>query len=241
MVETKATNRTMATWVAAIADNVMNPVAGIGAALAIAEQQLAARRAGEAWDADQVDRSLQMIRARLGSLTEYVAELADFAKPAALSPATLDLAEELAAVLIAVGAPERYLVDIETRIAAGANRLVADQSKLRLVLKALILNAVQAVAGIATPRVLVAAEPGALPGCVLLSVEDNGKGLDPEAQTRVPEPFFSTKEAGTGLGLSIARKYVEAHGGKLAIDRSPALHGCRVTLSFPPLIRDAKG
>ena len=81
-----ASQRTMATWVAAIADNVKNPVAGIGAALAIAEAQLAHRLAGESWDAATVDHSFHLIRTRLASLTEYLSELTDYAKPASLAP-----------------------------------------------------------------------------------------------------------------------------------------------------------
>src|SRR5262245_48627112 len=85
MERNAAAIQTMAAWIAAIADNVKNPIAGIGAALTIAEQQLDRRRTEGQWDPATVDRSLALIRTRLSSLSEYVTELVDFAKPTALA------------------------------------------------------------------------------------------------------------------------------------------------------------
>jgi signal transduction histidine kinase len=50
---------------------------------------------------------------------------------------------------------------------------------------------------------------------VVLEVSDTGKGIPPEAEKRLFDPFFSTKETGTGLGLAIAARIVERHGGML--------------------------
>ena len=47
----------------------------------------------------------------------------------------------------------------------------------------------------------------------ILEVEDNGKGIPPEVQKRLFDPFYTTKAAGTGLGLSIAARIIEQHGG----------------------------
>ena len=50
---------------------------------------------------------------------------------------------------------------------------------------------------------------------VILEVADTGKGISPDVEKRLFDPFFSTKESGTGLGLPIAARIVEKHGGAL--------------------------
>lgn len=48
---------------------------------------------------------------------------------------------------------------------------------------------------------------------VIIEVADTGKGIPPEVEKRLYDPFFTTKENGTGLGLAIAARIVEKHGG----------------------------
>ncbi|MCA9627184.1 MAG: HAMP domain-containing protein [Myxococcales bacterium] len=67
---------------------------------------------------------------------------------------------------------------------------------------------------------------------VLLIVEDEGAGIEPEARERLFEPFFSTKSQGTGLGLPITRQIIEAHGGSISVEpREP--RGTRFTIRLP--------
>lgn len=66
----------------------------------------------------------------------------------------------------------------------------------------------------------------------LLSVADNGPGIDPAIQERLFEPFFTTRSDGTGLGLAIVRGVIEAHGGTVTLDSIPG-EGSRFTLRLP--------
>lgn len=83
----------------------------------------------------------------------------------------------------------------------------------------------------ATVRVTLAAGPSAS-----LVVEDSGPGLPPEAMSRLGERFFrvlGTGRSGSGLGWSIVQRIVRAHGLQARVDRSEALGGLRVRLSWP--------
>ncbi len=67
---------------------------------------------------------------------------------------------------------------------------------------------------------LDAVQPGPY---VMLAVSDTGCGMDPEIQTRILEPFFTTKQQskGTGLGLAIVNEIVKKNGGHIAVYSKP--------------------
>jgi signal transduction histidine kinase len=50
---------------------------------------------------------------------------------------------------------------------------------------------------------------------VIVSVKDEGPGIDPSVMSRLFTKFASKSEKGTGLGLFISKSIVEAHGGKI--------------------------
>jgi signal transduction histidine kinase len=52
----------------------------------------------------------------------------------------------------------------------------------------------------------------------VIRISDNGPGIPDAVQSKIMEPFFTTKEEGTGLGLSIAARIVQEHGGRLDIE-----------------------
>jgi signal transduction histidine kinase len=55
---------------------------------------------------------------------------------------------------------------------------------------------------------------------VVISVQDNGKGIPEKIRTKIFQPFFTTKPAGqgTGLGLSLSYDIIKAHRGELRME-----------------------
>ncbi len=68
----------------------------------------------------------------------------------------------------------------------------------------------------------------------LLSVRDNGGGIDPKHLGKIFDPFFTTREvgAGMGLGLSICYRILQESGGKITVQSEPGKF-CEFTLAFP--------
>lgn len=69
-------------------------------------------------------------------------------------------------------------------------------------------------------------------GRIVLSVQDDGPGMDARTREQAEEAFFTTKAQGSGLGLAYARRVAEAHQGDLRID-SALGRGTTVSLDLP--------
>ena len=67
---------------------------------------------------------------------------------------------------------------------------------------------------------------------VLLQVRDSGRGLAPEEQSKIFDPFYTTRKEGTGLGLAVVQQIVEQHKGQIRVE-SEAGQGTCITLSLP--------
>ena len=107
-----------------------------------------------------------------------------------------------------------------------------DANRLEQVMVNLLGNALDAMANLDQPRIEV---HGAAHGAVVrIEVRDYGSGLSAEAQSRLFEPFYTTKEAGVGLGLGLAISagIVSDYGGTLAGANHPD-GGALFTLELP--------
>ncbi len=67
---------------------------------------------------------------------------------------------------------------------------------------------------------------------VKLTVEDNGPGIAQGKEHKIFEPFYTRRVDGTGLGLAIVKQIIEAHQGRIEVDRSE-LGGARFTFTMP--------
>ncbi len=107
-------------------------------------------------------------------------------------------------VAIEVQAPEAVQVE-------------GDRMLLARVVHNLVKNALEASAG--GQKVTVTA--GLRKQAVILSVKDEGRGIDPGQTEKIFEPFVSFKETGLGVGLYLVRKIVETHHGKIYLRSRP--------------------
>ncbi len=96
---------------------------------------------------------------------------------------------------------------------------VCDPGQVKQVLINLLRNAAVAIAG---SRGRIRLRVGDGKGAALIEVWDSAGALAPEDRQRIFEPFFSRARGGTGLGLSTVHTIVQAHGGTVSVDSSPA-------------------
>jgi PAS domain S-box-containing protein len=113
------------------------------------------------------------------------------------------------------------------------------KDELRQVFANLISNSIDAIQGGGRLRIRIAArrtwrDPSTCGICVV--VADTGEGIPRELQTRIFEPFVSTKEAtGIGLGLWVTEGIIRKHNGRIALRSSthPGRHGTVFSIFFP--------
>jgi len=80
----------------------------------------------------------------------------------------------------------------------------------------LLSNAAEAVLSVPAP--LVSVKTVKEDNRVKITISDNGSGIPPDVQSKIFEPFYTTKPVGqgTGLGLSICHSIIERHGGEIS-------------------------
>lgn len=98
--------------------------------------------------------------------------------------------------------------------------VMGDEDQLRQVMINLIANSIDAMPDGGVIRFRAATGERVGRRMVVIRIADQGQGIDPEAQRRIFEPFFSTKPNGVGLGLSITATVMTRHDGALILESS---------------------
>ncbi len=95
-----------------------------------------------------------------------------------------------------------------------------NRTQVQKVLVNLFRNAIEAMNITDSPHLTIITEvqTSGSQYFALVSVQDNGPGLDASVSKHVFEPFFTTKSSGIGMGLAISRALIEANGGQLWVD-----------------------
>lgn len=104
------------------------------------------------------------------------------------------------------------------------------RQELKQVFLNLLINAIQAIDE--GGRILVRTRSAGK--AVVVTIEDDGHGIEPRVLERIYDPFFTTKPEGegTGLGLAISNEIVGRHGGFIELDSMPG-QGARFEVWLP--------
>ncbi len=175
-------------------------------------------------------RDLSLIVGETDRLSKSVTQLLSFAskQPPAAAPCRADELLRGVTRLFSADAAERN-ISLQSQGEANAQLDGVQAGALRDALANLLLNALQATPG--GGQVIVASS---LEGKeIVFTITDGGPGVAAEIQTRIWEPFFTTKQRGTGLGLAIVRKRMEDAGGSARLVASQNGKGASFELRVP--------
>jgi signal transduction histidine kinase len=113
--------------------------------------------------------------------------------------------------------------------------LAADRGQVSQVVGNLLKNASEAFDGLERPGakyIRVITQHNLATREVVITVMDNGIGIEDENRKNIYSPFYTNKAHGTGLGLTFSRQVIEAHGGSISFD-SAYQQGTKFTIKLP--------
>jgi len=178
----------------------------------------------------------QIVVQEIDRLDKIVSQINSFAHPAELKMRPLDIRAPVKRGLELARSKFRVNggVAVETELPSNLPKVLGDESALAEAVAHLVANAAEALTEQKKPKITLSAKPireGGRDSAVLVTVEDNGRGIAPEMRDKVFSPFCTTKARGMGLGLPIVKRTVFDHNGRVDIDTSD--NGTAVRIALP--------
>jgi signal transduction histidine kinase len=228
--ETRMEKSELASQLAALmAHEIKNPLNSIGLIVDLMGDRYTPRNDS---DREAIKRLSDNLKQELSRLNDIVDSCLRFARPNELSLRRTQVALLLqeTADFIRPEADEqnvRIELDLETRL----SEITADYGQLRNAIMNLLINALQAMPEGGTLRIRARPTEN---GGVSVAIQDSGCGIPRENQSRLFDPYFTTKIRGFGLGLSVVDRIVRDHGGMITVE-SDTGKGSTFTIELPPL------
>lgn len=224
-IRSELEEKEMEAWqnlVRVLTHEIMNSVTPISSLATSLEQEVSA---GESLDKEQIEDlqlSLQTISRRSANLINFVREfrsLTHIPKPRPENILVRNLLDEV---------HQLFKKDLhEKQIHCSVNiqpddlTIEADKTLIEQVLINLIKNAIQAFDETTSNKHIVIKGYYNERQRPVISIADNGPGIEPEALEKIFIPFFTTRKSGSGIGLSLSRQIMRQHHGTLTVKSEP--------------------
>ena len=183
---------------------------------------------------DRVYGDLEIIQKAAEKAAALTRQLLAFSRQQVLEVHDLDLNEVINELRDMLSRLISENIDLKIDLSASPCITKADRTQIEQILLNLVVNARDAMPGggilametdiVNLDESYTRTHPETETGTyVVLSISDNGQGMEPEVRDRIFEPFFTTKEkgSGTGLGLSTVFGIVKQHGGNIWLYSEP--------------------
>ncbi len=215
---------------AGIAHEINNPISFVQSNL----NQLMTHWASaeKCMELDVFQEGLELLEESLEGTARVVAtvkNVREFAHAGQGARETADVNDLLAATLRIAETHLRHRANVERRF--GRIPLLSCRAQdLKQVFLNMLLNASHAIEEGGNIRV----STEMVDSNIIVGIEDDGCGMEPDLVERVFDPFFSTKKVGEGMGLGLSLSYqmVKNHGGEIQVESEPN-RGTRFWISLP--------
>jgi two-component system sensor kinase FixL len=202
----------MGSMASTIAHELNQPLAAASNFLSVAQMSL------KRGDPNLTDEAIDAaIRATLkaGQIIRRIRDGATSREPVRRDLDLRDVANS-ALELALLDAPQRG-IKVKKHLRRGV-RVRVDPIQIEQVIVNLVRNAVEVIGVESDPTITISMNVNR--GRAVVQVADNGPGVSPAMAERLFETFSSSKKSGMGMGLSISRTIIEAHGGRIWLDKT---------------------
>jgi signal transduction histidine kinase len=177
----------------------------------------------------EVNNLLKGMREGADRITQIVKSLGYFSKSGEEELSLSDVHQGIDSTLLLLSGEIGNRIEIQKEY-GDIPEIECYPGKLNQVIMNLLANAIQAIHG----KGKITIRTFRKGDHILISIKDSGKGMPPEVQERIFEPFYTTKELGkgAGLGLSICYNIIAQHNGSITVNSSPGT-GTEFITSLP--------
>ena len=182
-------------------------------------------------DAEDIRDGLKTIESRSKGLVNFVEATRHFTKmpePEFEKIVVTDLISRIG--LLLKSKIQEKSIDLITNIESDELSILADKSLIEQALINLVLNAIDALEEISSPQIKINASKNK-ENRILISIEDNGKGISEDDLENIFIPFYTTKKQGSGIGLSLTKQVMFLHKGNITV-QSELGKGTKFVISF---------
>ena len=175
------------------------------------------------------DRYLEIVLQEIDRINTITSEMLILGKNQEVSYQPLDIRESIHQVLMLMKAQtnlnniEVFYNEINEPV-----MLMANDAQMKQVFINIIKNSIEAIG----ERGKINIDVRIAENDAVLTIADNGIGMDPERLERIGELFYSTKEKGTGIGLAVCQRIIHRHDGEISF-KSEKNKGTIVTIRIP--------
>lgn len=193
-----------------LAHEIRNPLTGIRLGLNVLKDGLSKEKT----------EIISSITTDIKRLEDILHSLLDYSKVREKQKEKTDINHLIKECIVLLGKQaENSQIEIKLDLSEIIPKAIVDPHEIKQVIINLVLNSIQAIEqkgtiNIRTSNMTVNQTLG-----LLITIEDDGPGIDPENFSNINNLFFTTKKDGTGLGLPMANKIIHEHDGSIVFEK----------------------
>ena len=197
----------MGEMAAGMAHEIKNPLASLAGSIQMLQEDLPHN--------PQHEKLIQIINREASRLGELVQNFLTFARPPAGNRKAVSLSKAVKEIVALFEKDPAHKGQVDIQLELQDNLWIEiDPVHLRQVIWNLLLNGAEAIDGEGMVSVSLFSGKNRQ---VVLQVQDDGGGMEPDLVQSIFTPFFTTKSKGTGLGLSMVHSILESYNSRIDV------------------------